>query len=224
MADATFTNQMNSILKGMRTGDVKTKGNKGEEAVFKLCEQIYQRHGGILYHSYEYKVDEKLPGNIKRKNGSLYVERLGTSTEIDILYVSPYRVFPIEVKSYSAKNSAITLTDDAISGCKVTEKSPIHQNEMHCRHLYSSIFRALPDGDPNYIVPIVVFVDRCKLVDKRSDWQKRYILPSILNNIKAVMIHNNVAGKYSINLNIMEDCLKEAEISSEKHLPVRYVQ
>lgn len=222
MAKANFTNQMNNILKGMRTTDMKQKGTKGEEAVFKLCEQLYQRHGGILYHSYSYKVDKKLPGNIKKnEDGSLRLENLGDLTEIDVLYVSPYRVFPIEVKSYSAKQ--ITLKDDCIEGTRSTGKSPVHQNEMHCRHLYSHIFRALPDGKTDYIVPIVVFVDRCKLVDKRSAWQKEYIYKAILNNLKSTLVSYNVPGKYSINLKLMEDCLKEAELNHEKFLPARYV-
>lgn len=213
---------MNDILRGMRTGDMKQKGNKGEEAVFKLCEQIYQRHGGILYHSYAYKVDKKLPGNIKKgDSGRLYIENLGDMTEIDILYISKYKVFPIEVKSYSSKK--ITLTDDGIDGVRANHKSPVHQNEMHCRHLYSGIFSALPEGDIKYIVPIVVFVDRCKLVDKRSDWQKEYILKSILNNIKSTIVGCNVPGEYSINLTLMDKCLKEIEVSHEKYLPVRHV-
>lgn len=117
MAGATFTNQMNKILGGMRTNDMKKKGTKGEEAVFALCEKLYQRHGGILYHSYAYKVDKNLPGNIKKDDsGTLFVENLGDFTEIDVLYVSPYKVFPIEVKSYSSKE--IILTDDGISGVR----------------------------------------------------------------------------------------------------------
>lgn len=222
MAKANFTNQMNTILKGMRTSDMKKKGTNGEEAVFKLCEQLYQRHGGILYHSYSYKVDTKLPGNIKKnEDGSLRLENLGDLTEIDILYISPYRVFPIEVKSYSAKK--ITLTDEGIEGTFKTEKSPVHQNEMHCRHLYSHIFRALPNGQTKYIVPIVVFVDRCTLVDHRSKWQKEYIFKAILNNLKSTIVSYNTPGEYSINLKLMEDCLKEAEIKHEKFLPARYV-
>ena len=217
-----FNKQMNSILSKMRTGDVKNKGNQGELAAFAVCEKFYQKYGGLLYHSYAYKTDKSLPGNVKRNGNSLYIENLGEFTEIDILYVSPFRVFPIEVKSYRANQ--ITLTDDGISGAAHNDKSPVHQNEMHARHLLSGIFEALPDGDENYIVPIVVFVDRCKLVDKRSKWQREYIPKATLNKFADVLSANNTPlnGKF-INLRLMEDKLKTIEVSVEKELPPRYV-
>lgn len=217
MAKLTFNNQINNILKGMRTGDMKQKGNKGEEAVFTLCERLYQRQGGILYHSYAYAVDKKLPGNIKTDEGKPRLEKLGNLTEIDILYVSPYKIFAIEVKSYRAKQ--IILTDDGMSGAAHNDKSPVHQNEMHCRHLYSNIFRAVPDE--SYIVPIVVFVDECKLVDKRSDWQKVYIKKSILNNMQEVIVNENKPSKYALNLQLVDKVLKEKMLSCEKYLPPR---
>lgn len=219
---SNFSKQVTGILKDMRTSDMKQKGNAGELAVIKVIEQFYQEYGGILYHSYTYKVDKKLKGNIKKdESGKLYCENLGSTTEIDVLYVSPFRVFPIEVKSYSAKE--IILTDDGISGCRKTDKSPVHQNEMHARHLLSAIFRALPDGDEKYIVPIVVFVDKCKLVDKRSDWQKEYIKKCILNSLSTRIRENNFPFEYTINLKLMDDVLRQACESSEKYLPVRYV-
>ena len=95
---------------------------------------------------------------------------------------------------------------------------------MHARHLLSGIFEALPDGDENYIVPIVVFVDRCKLVDKRSKWQREYIHKATLNKFADVLSANNTPlnGKF-INLRLMEDKLKTIEVSVEKELPPRYV-
>lgn len=219
---SNFSKQVTGILKDMRTSDMKQKGNAGELAVIKVIEQFYQEYGGILYHSYTYKVDKKLKGNIKKdESGKLYCENLGSTTEIDVLYVSPFRVFPIEVKAYSAKE--IVLTDDGISGCRKTNKSPVHQNEMHARHLLSAIFRALPDGDEKYIVPIVVFVDKCKLVDKRSDWQKEYIKKCILNSLSTRIRENNFPFEYTINLKLMDDVLRQACESSKKYLPVRYV-
>lgn len=218
----SFKSQVSSILKDMRSGDIKQKGNAGELAAFRVIEQVYQRIGGILYWSYLYKADKNLKGNIKKdSNGKLYCENTGSHTEIDVLYVSPFRVFPIEVKSYSA--NMITLTDDGIYGCHTKDKSPIHQNEMHARHLLSLIYRALPEGDEKYIVPIVTFVDKCKLIDKRSDWQKEYIQKSILNSLKKKIEENNYPYEYLINLKLMDDVLKQACESSEKYLPVRYI-
>jgi len=198
------------------------KGGFGEEAPFKICERRYQSTGGILYHSYTYKTDKSKKGNIyKDESGRLYVENLGPTTEIDVLYVSPNRVFPIEVKAYRADK--ILLTDDGISGAFKTNKSPVHQNEMHCRHLYPIIYRVLPEGQSRYIVPIVCFVDRCTLEDKRSDWQFDYILSSTLNNLNAVIDEFDIPQEYLLDIGAIERVLRNACVKSEKHLPLRIV-
>lgn len=217
-----FNNQINGILGNMRTGDFKHKGDQGEMAVFTVCEKFYQRQGGLLYHSYSYKVDKSLAGNIKRKDGNVYLENLGESTEIDVLYISPFRIIPIEVKSYKAKD--ISLFDDKIDGCYIVDKSPVHQNEMHCRHLYSGIVEAIPDGDENYITPLVVFVDQCTVHDKRSKWQREYIPVAVLNSIHDKIDElNKPYNNKLINLRLMEDRLAAIEISCDKKLPPRYI-
>lgn len=218
-----FNSQVNKILKKMRTTDIKEKGDQGEFAVLAICEKEYQRYGGLLYHSFNYKTDKELKGNIKRDGDRLYTENLGPTTEIDILYVSPFRVIPVEVKSYKSK--AIILRDNGISGCKITDKSPVHQNEMHCRHLYSGIMEALPNGDEEYIKPIVVFVDECKLNDKRSSWQKEYIKSYTLNLFEDILKKCDTRrnNKY-INLELMENRLENIMTSYTKKLPLRILK
>ena len=215
----SMDSDINSLLNQMHKQDIKGKGTTGELAVLKICESIYEREGGILYHSYEYKVDTDLPGNIKREGNSLYIENLGDVTEIDVLLVTPYRVFPIEVKSYRA--NTITLTDSAIDGCNANHKSPVHQNEMHCRHLYSGIAKSLPDGSTDYIIPIVCFVDECTVIDNRSDWQKEYIFVTILNNLKSEIIKHDVPGQYKLNLTTLDQSLKDLSTNHSKYYPVR---
>lgn len=218
---ASLDNSVNGLLNRMRGSSQTGKGSFGEQAVFQICEQFYQRDGGILIHSYSYKVDKSLAGNIKRgDNGQLYIENLGDITEIDVLYVSKFRVFPIEVKAYRAKE--IRLDDAGIYGCYKTDKSPVHQNEMHCRHLYPHIFRALPDGNTEYIVPLVCMVDKAKIIDERSDWQKDYIKLCILNNLEQTIRQNNTPLQYQLNLTLMDKILKEAMTKHEKYLPPRF--
>lgn len=217
---ANLNSSIDGLLNKMHSTRDTGKGTIGEKAVFKICEEFYQKKGGILVHSYSYKVDKEQAGNIKRADdGHHYVENLGDSTEIDILYVSKYRVFPIEVKAYKAKN--IVFTDEAISGCYITNKSPVHQNEMHCRHLYAHIFRALPNGRTDYIVPIVCMVDNAAIEDRRSDWQKEYIKVCILNNLSATIEAYNTPMDYQLNLAGIDKVLKEEMISSEMYLPPR---
>lgn len=212
---------INSLLGKMHTSSQTGKGTYGEQAVFKICEQFYQKEGGILIHSFSYKVDKEQKGNIKRgDNGQLYIENLGDLTEIDVLYVSKFRVFPIEVKAYKAKE--IKLDDEGIYGCYKTDKSPIHQNEMHCRHLYPYLFKALPDGNTEYIVPMVCMVDKCTIIDDRSDWQKDYIKLCVLNNLEDTIRRYNTPLDYRLNLQDINRTLNEIMIKNEKYLPPRF--
>lgn len=203
--------------------DFKEKGVLGEQAVFRICEEVYRKYGGILYHSFTYKVDPEKAGNIKRReDGKLYVENLGSSTEIDILLVTPYRIFSIEVKTYSADTKeGIVLTDAGISGCFKTDKSPVHQNEMHCRHLYSHVYRCIPDGDTGYIVPIVCFVDKCGLKDSRSSWQKEYVQVTTLNGLHERIMAGNRPCGYRIDLGAVDRALTECCVGYERLLPLR---
>ena len=218
-----YKDKVNKILSDMHSVSGTDKGGFGEAAVFVQTEQYYQRRGGILIHSYEYKSHPDMPGNVHIDGRHLSVGKLPGKTEIDILYVSPFHIFPIEVKAYKAKK--ITLTDGAIDGCYKTDKSPIHQNEMHCRHLYKHIFQVIPEGDIHYkyIIPIVVFVDKCILIDNRSDWQKQYIRVAILNNFIKILEQLDKPEQYKLNLSDIDARLKDAMISNSKYLPVRYV-
>lgn len=216
---------VNSIFRDLdaAAGDIKAKGTCGEKAVLRICEEFYQKGGGILYHSYTYKVDPEQAGNIKKSdNGRLYLENLGSTTEIDVLLVTPFRIFPIEVKTYAVSgNTVIRLTDEGIEGCYKTDKSPVHQNEMHCRHLYSQIYRVLPEGKTEYIKPIVVFVDKCKLKDDRSTWQKQYIPVAILDNIYALIKTLNKPCEYRLDLDLVDNALNECCTGYEKLLPLK---
>lgn len=215
-----FKDDVNGFLKQMRDVGGTSKGEYGEGAVFAICEELYQNRGGILIHSYEYKTDSELPGNVKRNDNGLYIENLSGFTELDVLYVSPYNIFPIEVKAYKAKE--ITLTDDKIDGCFKTDKSPIHQNEMHCRHLYSYLYRALPNGETKYVKPIVCFVDKCSVIDDRSDWQREYIYVAILNTLKELILSLDTPNEYKLNLSLVDNILKEGMIGSKRYLPPRF--
>lgn len=217
---AGLSSSVNQLLGKMRTSSQTGKGTFGEQAVFKICEQYYQTEGGILVHSYSYKTDRTQAGNIKKgENGQLYIENLGDYTEIDVLYISKYRVFPIEVKAYKSKQ--ITLTDDGISGCYKTDKSPVHQNEMHCRHLYPYLYRGLPAGNTKYVVPLVCMVDKAQIVDSRSEWQRDYIKLCTLDSLDAFIRENNTPLEYQLNLQLMDSLLREGMIKSERYLPPR---
>ena len=215
-----FTRAVDATIGKMHDTGGTGKGVYGEQAVLRMCEILYQKNGGILYHSFVYPCDSTKPGNIKvNQFGKLVVEPVVKNTEIDVLYVTPNRIFPIEVKAYNSKE--IILTDDRITGCYKTDKSPIHQNEMHARHLYSAIYKNLPEGKSSYIIPIVVFVDKCKVIDKRSDWQLCYIYTATLDSLPDLLRDLDKPSDYLLDLVSIEQTLKNICVSYEVNLPLR---
>ena len=213
----SYIHEINKWMKEYeKVGSATEKGDIAENMVYRICEEFYKKQGGILMHSYSHKVDKNLKGNIKRKGDVLYIENLGSFTEIDVLLVTPYRIFPIEVKAYSSKK--IVLTDKMIQGVFADEKSPVHQNEMHCRHLYSWLYKCIPEGKTEYIKPLVVFADRCVLDDQRSDWQKEYIPVCLLNDLEATILRLNKPGKYRLDLTAVNQALRDCAMGEVKKM------
>lgn len=218
--------KIDSILRDMRkagkVSDWKDKGNAGEQAVLQVCLELQRKIGGLIYHSYQYPYQSDTSGkiytgNIKLENGK-YVEytesKRALEDEIDVLFVTDYRVFVIEVKSYHAK---IEVYDHWLkkNGTEV-DKSPILQTEKHCRHLYHAISYVLPDGNPNYIVPLCCFVDRCTVTDNRSPEFERYIPICILNNLKSTLMSLNTPLDYNLDLEEIKRKLNEKKSNCEE--------
>lgn len=216
-----LSSDINGILDKMHSVKQATdKGTFGELNVFTICEDIYNRRGGILIHSYTYSTVKGLAGNIKW-DGKPYLENIGSFTEIDILLCTRNKIFPIEVKAYKANK--ITLTNERITGCRANEKSPVHQNEMHMRHLYPHIYTAIPNGSTGFIEPIVVFVDETEVIDSRTQDNREYIKVTILNQLRQLIeFYDKPFNNTLIDLPLLEKKLRNAMISSEKFLP--YIQ
>lgn len=205
-----MASKIDSILFNMRKQgklqDMKGKGDAGEDAVLNLCIDKQRKIGGLLYQSFTYPYQSNRDGkiylgNIKLENDKLveYTDVGRTlSDEIDILYVTDYRVFVVEVKSYHAK---IRVYNDWVdkNGQKV-DKSPLAQSEKHARHLYHAIRDVLPDAKSSYVVPMCCFVDRCTLVDERSDDMKFYLPISILNTFNKKLNDFNTPLQYNLDL------------------------
>lgn len=214
-------NNINNILRSMRNEgklqNMKGKGDAGEDAVLQLILERQRHTGGLVYQSYQYPYQKNRQGitylgNIKLEGDTFveYTEGRGGRTfvdEIDILYVTPYRVIPIEVKSYHA--NLVVYNDWMDKQNEPVEKSPIAQAEKHARHLYHAIADVLPDGRPEYIKPIVCFVDRCKLEDKRQARSIAYCPCCILNTLKKTVIDCNSPLAYNIDVEAVKNKLKE---------------
>ena len=219
---------VNDILNNMRKAgkiqDYKSKGNAGEEAVIALCYDRKQRSGtGLLYQSfmYPYQSDRSgvvYTGNIKYENNA-FVEYTDESIndEIDVLYITPYRVFVIEVKAYHARKLEVYDHWFNYNG-KPVEKSPIVQAEKHARHFYHAIKDYIPDGDWNYIIPLVCFVDNCKILDDRSEYFQDYIPISTLNTLLKTIEEFNTPLEYNIDLSLLEEHLEKIKVSIKRKL------
>lgn len=219
---------INSVLSKMRNAgklqNMKDKGDAGEDAVLAVCYARKKETGtGLLYQSYQYPYQTSRDGvcyvgNVVFKDGALIdYSRDTLNDEIDILYITPYRIFPIEVKSYHARLIEIYEHWFNKNGEPV-EKSPILQAEKHARHLYHAIYDVLPDGDPRYIQPIACFVDRCEIRDARSDHFYDYVPVCVLNNLLKTINEYNKPLAYNLDLTAISAKLDEKKVSIRKTL------
>ena len=210
--------------------NAKDKGDLGEDAVLDICLAIKRQVGGIVVQSFAYpyasnREGKNYTGNIKWENDQFveYTDQKGLTDEIDILLITPYRIFPIEVKSYKAN---IKVYDhwmdrdnngpDKPKGMIKVDKSPIAQAEKHARHLYHQLYMALPDGKADYILPIVCFVDRCTVDDDRSAAMQNYLPVTILNTLRPTIAQYNAPLRYALDLDAIKRRLNEIKSATRK--------
>lgn len=226
--------RIDDILASMRQAgkvmNVKAKGDLGEDAVLDLCLAIKRSCNGILVQSFAYPYasnaqGKNYTGNIKLEDGKYveYTDMKGLTDEIDILLVTPFRIFPIEVKSYKANIRVYDHWMDRDNngpskprGMQPVDKSPLAQAEKHARHLYHQIYEVLPDGQPAYIVPIVCFVDKCTVNDDRSDATQRYLPVSILNTLRQTIYQYNTPLRYGLDLDAVRRRLNAIKTETRK--------
>lgn len=219
---------INDVLRNMRAAgkvqDMKEKGDLGEEAVLSICYDRKEKTGtGLLYQSFMYPYQTTrsgrcYTGNIKYENGD-FVEYTDDSIndEIDVLYITPYRIFAIEVKSYKARS--LDVYEHWFNrGSTPVDKSPIMQAEKHARHLYHALYDVLPDGEPKYIQPLVCFVDKCRVRDDRSQHFIDYVPVCILNNLLATINAYNTPLEYNLDLEQIERKLNSVKVSIKRAL------
>lgn len=221
---ASINDVLSNMRKAGKVQDHRSKGDLGEDSVLMVCYERKQAAGiGLLYQSYKYPYQSNrsgvvYTGNVKYENGQFVEYTKDTlDDEIDVLYITPYRIFPIEVKSYHAR--FLDVYEHWFNkNSQPVDKSPIMQAEKHARHLYHAIYDVLPDGDPSYIQPIVCFVDRCRVRDDRSDHFRNYVPVCILNNLMRTLNAYNKPLMYNLDLNMIEMKLNDVKTSIKKIL------
>ena len=216
---------INKRLREMRAAgkvmDIKAKGAAGEAAAFDIVHEYRTKRGGILKQGFMYpyasnRQSQIYLGNIfwDEEKQHYYDMTKQLNDEIDILYVSHYRIFAIEVKSYHDQTIVVTDSWMERQGKKV-EKSPFAHAEKHARHLYHQLYDVIPFGDARYIVPLVCFVDESTIDDRRSSKMQYYLPMTILNDLKRVLVDRDmpVDGEncYTLDLDMIEKKLKSIE-------------
>lgn len=192
------------------------KGEVGEDIIFLILQNIQKKINMDLYHSYIYPYIPSIPGNIVKENGN-YIEitKDGLQDEIDIVVVTEFRIFLVEVKAYRAND--IKFTEDWTYHLgKADHKSVLSQSEKHARHFYHTFWEYLPDGDENYIVPLVVLVDKCKFKDTRTKEDQDYLPACLRNELVEYFLKLNTPLKYRLNVNEIERAMEEKKISYKK--------
>lgn len=201
-----------------RARDIKKKGAAGELAALDIVHTYRAVRGGLLKQGFTYPYASNRQGKTYLGNifwdeeaGRFYDLTRQLNDEIDILYISNYRIFPIEVKSYHDSTMVVEHGWLYRQGRRV-EKSPYAQAEKHARHLYHQLYDVIPDGDPRYIIPMVCFVDACRVDDKRSP-EMQYYLPTVpLSSLKTVLMDRDTpVGEYTLDLSTIEKKLKSIE-------------
>lgn len=214
---------INKHLKDMiaagKVMDIKAKGAAGEAAVMEIVHEYRSKRGGILKQGFMYpyasnRQSQLYLGNIfwNAEEGRYVDVTRQFNDEIDVLYISHHRIFPIEVKSYHDRNIVITNQWMTRSGEKV-DKSPMAQAEKHARHLYHQLYDVIPDGDPSYICPMVCLVDECTVDDQRTTEMEYYMPVIALNEVMQTLMDRDMLHKsgYTLDLAMIEKKLKSIE-------------
>ena len=100
------------------------------------------------------------------------------------------------------------------------DKSTIVQTEKHARHFYHFLNPFIPEGNPDYIVPIACFVDRCEISDNRSTLQQEYVKVSILNTLMQTLIKTHTPLDNCLDIQAIYDYMDKKKVSFERRFKV----
>jgi hypothetical protein len=163
---------------GVETEQTRKKGVLGEKAAAAALRRYVAINGGRLFHSVTFGYAEKspgveYPGNLNYKDGNLFETGSGgiNDDEVDLMLVTPRRIFLVECKAYRQSAGELRTTDLwSFRGNEPMPKCVLCQTEKHARHFYHRFYNLLPEGNSKYIVPILAWVDKAKFADERTTY------------------------------------------------------
>lgn len=208
--------KINLLLQKLAKLNDENKGSLGEEIVFEVVKRYQKKRGNlILLRSVSYPYIPHVAGNIKLIDSEYkHFSDSNTEDEVDIIVISSYRIFLIEVKAYRYQ---VTFTDEWTYRPKgPIEKSIPIQAEKHARHFYYNFFHTLPDGNSNYIIPMIVLADKSTIIDNRNSNMKQYIPITNLNNLNKTISDRDTPLEYELNTPEILKAIKEKSLSINK--------
>lgn len=144
------------------------------------------------------------------------------TTEIDFLYVTPYALYVIEVKSYFGTTEILpNLKFSVNTKQNKTEYDVIYQNQGHCKTVYELIYNYVKS--PEFIKPVVTLYSLGNLIDKRSDEDRlKYPVLNIENLYnyiaKAITKANNRKLTPTVNVAKCSELIAKNNIQSEENM------
>lgn len=222
------------MRKYAKINEFKNKGNEDELALLALLKSMQNSINMSIFHSYSYpipidKTGNEYPGNIflncdsnplpndyKMLDNNKCWIRLNNNSkdEIDLLVITEFKIFVIEVKAKSGKNWIFNNYWDYRAN--IPEEKPVTcQSEKHARYMYHHLIEFIPEGNPEYIQPMIVYVDEACIKDKRSKDMKRYLPLTILNLFESQFKKLNKPLKFKIDMKAINLFLKKTAYSIE---------
>lgn len=216
--------KVDNILANMRSvskaGDYIAKGALGEQALIEVIKDYTRCNGGVMFQSvkypYAHKHDNTIAGgNLKWEDGKIVSYETGGGRELvdecDVVLITDRRIFILEAKSYSQTTLIITpyWTFSSKKKCPenplgAVEKCLMSQTEKHARHFYNTFWEFLPEGYPDYIVPILVSIDKSKIQNQQDEYPV-----AVLNNVNYVIGELDKYLKYSLNVAKIVDAMRD---------------
>ena len=161
---------------GVETEQTRKKGALGEKAAAAALRRYIAKNGGRLFHSVTFgyaknSAGVEYPGNLNYKDEKLFETGSGgiNNDEVDLMLVTPRRIFLVECKAYRQSVGELRTTDYwTFRGTAPMSKCVLCQTEKHAWHFYHRFYELLPEGNPKYIIPVLAWVDSARFVDERS--------------------------------------------------------
>ena len=200
---------INDMLDKLSKINDERKGELGEKIVFEILGRYKKTiSSAVLINTLAYPYYQNAEGNVKLKdNKFVTVSDSDTQDEIDVVLITPFRIFLCEVKAY---RYSITFTDLWTYRPKgPVEKSIPLQAEKHARHFYYNFFDVIPDGKQDYIIPLIVIADKGEISDKRNPEWKRYIPVTNLNSLNKTVSVLDKPLEYKIDVKRVLSAIKE---------------